>query len=79
MKENQPPRHLTRFIKWLVAPHLREEVLGNLHERYVRLAKAPGAVTGLKHWPTYGPHLLKDKKVNIRQPRGGPTLFIILI
>ncbi|WP_420148482.1 ABC transporter permease [Spirosoma sp.] len=30
-----PPRWITRFVEWLCAPHLREEVLGDLHERYV--------------------------------------------
>jgi putative ABC transport system permease protein len=39
----QPPRHLTRFIKWLVAPHLREEILGDLQERYSRRVKTLGA------------------------------------
>ncbi|MVM36842.1 FtsX-like permease family protein [Spirosoma sp. HMF3257] len=29
-----PPKWITRFIEWLCAPHLREEVLGDLHERY---------------------------------------------
>ncbi|GAB3964061.1 ABC transporter permease [Spirosoma terrae] len=30
-----PPRLADRFLTWFCAPHLREEVLGDLHERYV--------------------------------------------
>ncbi|WP_460971581.1 ABC transporter permease [Spirosoma migulaei] len=30
-----PPRWMTRFIEWACAPHLREEVLGDLLERYI--------------------------------------------
>ncbi|GAB3265829.1 ABC transporter permease [Larkinella harenae] len=29
-----PPRLADRLLNWLVAPHLREEVLGDLHERF---------------------------------------------
>ncbi|RYC71077.1 ABC transporter permease [Spirosoma sordidisoli] len=31
-----PPRWPDKLLSWLVAPHLREEVLGDLHERYHR-------------------------------------------
>ncbi|WP_077920160.1 ABC transporter permease [Spirosoma sp. 209] len=31
-----PPRWPDKLLIWLVAPHLREEVLGDLHERYHR-------------------------------------------
>ncbi|WP_461042048.1 permease prefix domain 2-containing transporter [Spirosoma harenae] len=30
----QPPRLADRLLNWFCAPHLREEVLGDLHERY---------------------------------------------
>ncbi|GAB4052919.1 ABC transporter permease [Spirosoma litoris] len=30
----KPPRFATRLLNWFCAPHLREEVLGDLHERY---------------------------------------------
>jgi putative ABC transport system permease protein len=40
---DQPPRYLTSFIKMLVAPHLREEILGNLQERYARRVQQQGA------------------------------------
>lgn len=39
-----PPRWLDRLLGWLVAPHLREEVLGDLHERYALRAQRLGAV-----------------------------------
>jgi putative ABC transport system permease protein len=44
MHANQtpPPRWLDRLLTWLVAPHLREEVLGDLHERYHRRAQRLG-------------------------------------
>ncbi|GAB3265835.1 ABC transporter permease [Larkinella harenae] len=29
-----PPRFADRLLNWLVAPHLREEVLGDMHERF---------------------------------------------
>ena len=29
-----PPRWLDKLLDWLIAPHLREEVLGDIHERY---------------------------------------------
>ncbi|GLU52640.1 FtsX-like permease family protein [Dyadobacter frigoris] len=41
-RSHQPPGQLTRFINWLVAPHLREEVLGDLEERYARRVKIEG-------------------------------------
>ena len=31
---SRPPRWLDKLLTRLVAPHLREEVLGDLHERY---------------------------------------------
>ncbi|MFD2934375.1 ABC transporter permease [Spirosoma flavum] len=36
------PKYITRFIEWFVAPHLREEVLGDLHERYALQAEQWG-------------------------------------
>ncbi|SDL16703.1 ABC transporter permease [Siphonobacter aquaeclarae] len=37
-----PPSLLTRLIGWLCAPDLREEVLGDLHERFVLRARREG-------------------------------------
>lgn len=39
---DQPPKYLTSFVKWMVAPHLREEVLGDLQERYERRSRSIG-------------------------------------
>jgi hypothetical protein len=36
------PRLLDKLLNWLIAPHLREEVLGDLHERYALRAKRLG-------------------------------------
>ncbi|SEI38761.1 putative ABC transport system permease protein [Dyadobacter koreensis] len=30
----QPPKWLDRFARWICAPHLRETLIGDLHERY---------------------------------------------
>ncbi|GAB4032150.1 permease prefix domain 2-containing transporter [Spirosoma gilvum] len=37
-----PPRLADRLLTWFCAPHLREEVLGDLHERYVLRVKHLG-------------------------------------
>ncbi|MBE9461981.1 ABC transporter permease [Dyadobacter subterraneus] len=46
-----PPRFVTNFIKMLVAPHLREEILGDLQERYYRRMQQQGAAkAGRRYW-----------------------------
>jgi predicted permease len=40
----QPPRWADRLLEWFCAPHLREEVQGDLHERFRRRAERFGAV-----------------------------------
>jgi putative ABC transport system permease protein len=40
---DQPPRSLTSFVRWLVAPHQREEILGDLQERYAQRVRTQGA------------------------------------
>ncbi|GAB3725460.1 ABC transporter permease [Spirosoma lituiforme] len=37
-----PPNWLNKLLGWLVAPHLREEVLGDIHERYARRVQRLG-------------------------------------
>ncbi|MVM33798.1 FtsX-like permease family protein [Spirosoma sp. HMF4905] len=37
-----PPRFADRLLSWFCAPHLREEVLGDLHERYALWAQQWG-------------------------------------
>lgn len=39
---NQPPRWADRLLEWVCAPHLLEEIQGDLHERYVRDARQAG-------------------------------------
>ncbi|TKT87574.1 ABC transporter permease [Dyadobacter frigoris] len=50
MKETQPPRQLTRFINWLFAPHLREQILGDLQERYIRRVKVQGEASARRRY-----------------------------
>src|SRR5688572_19611013 len=38
----QPPRWLDRIVERLCAPHLLEQVMGDLHERYYRRAERYG-------------------------------------
>jgi putative ABC transport system permease protein len=38
----KPPRLPDKLLNWLVAPHLREEVLGDMHERFYRRAEKLG-------------------------------------
>ncbi|MCK8492699.1 ABC transporter permease [Spirosoma sp. RP8] len=49
MNDNSTPRHRTgppkwvdQLLGWLVTPHLREEVLGDVHERYARRVQRLG-------------------------------------
>jgi putative ABC transport system permease protein len=41
-KTPKPPRWADQLLNWLVAPHLEEEVLGDMHERYYLRAKRLG-------------------------------------
>ncbi|GAB3494817.1 ABC transporter permease [Spirosoma knui] len=47
MNPNQPtpppPKWPDKLLNWLVAPHLREEVLGDIHERYALRVQRLGA------------------------------------
>jgi ABC-type antimicrobial peptide transport system permease subunit len=46
-----PPRLADRFLNWFCAPHLREEVLGDLHERYVlRVEQLGQARARRRYW-----------------------------
>ena len=46
----QPPKRLTRFVARLVAPHLREEVLGDLHERYALRVEQTGETNARRRY-----------------------------
>ena len=46
-----PPRFADRLLTWFCAPHLREEVLGDLHERYALQVKRIGQANArLRYW-----------------------------
>ncbi|WP_232074198.1 ABC transporter permease [Spirosoma aureum] len=48
---NQPPRFADQLLNWFCAPHLREEVLGDLHERYaLRVARWGKAKARQRYW-----------------------------
>src|SRR5687767_2869799 len=38
-----PPKWLDHLLEWFCAPHLQEEVLGDLHERYQLRVRKVGA------------------------------------
>ena len=47
----QPPRLADRLLTWFCAPHLREEVLGDLYERYaLRVQRVGQAQARLRYW-----------------------------
>ena len=46
-----PPRRADRLLEWVVAPHLLEEVQGDLHERYGRDVQQLGApAANSRYW-----------------------------
>ncbi|WP_018619044.1 ABC transporter permease [Spirosoma luteum] len=46
-----PPRRADRLLEWVVAPHLLEEVQGDLHERYGRDVKQLGSpAANSRYW-----------------------------
>ena len=46
-----PPKWLDKLLTWLVAPHLQEEVLGDIHERYaLRLRRLGERKARLTYW-----------------------------
>lgn len=42
MKPQKPPQWASRLLAWFCAPHLLEEIQGDLHERFVRRARLFG-------------------------------------
>ncbi|WP_020598890.1 ABC transporter permease [Spirosoma panaciterrae] len=47
---NHPPRFADRLLTWFCAPHLHEEVLGDLHERYALRVKRRGEVSANRRY-----------------------------
>ena len=75
MKPTAPPERLTRFIAWLCAPHLREETLGDLHERYALRVRQVGEA---KARQGYWREVLAYVRPSIikRKPSDFPTPFL---
>ncbi|GAB3698889.1 ABC transporter permease [Spirosoma flavus] len=73
------PRFADRLLRLFVAPHLHEEVLGDLHERYVIRAKRLGVTKARrKYWIdvlTYlRPSMMKRKPTDYSTPRSSDML-----
>ncbi|MVM33795.1 FtsX-like permease family protein [Spirosoma sp. HMF4905] len=71
-----PPRLADRLLNWFCAPHLREEVLGDLHERYaLRVAKYGETNARRRYWREVlayvRPSMIK------RTPSQYPTTFFL--
>ncbi|GAB4018369.1 ABC transporter permease [Spirosoma koreense] len=47
---NNPPRFADRLLTWFCAPHLVEEVLGDLHERYTLRVRQVGAARARRRY-----------------------------
>ncbi|MBC3789037.1 permease prefix domain 2-containing transporter [Spirosoma utsteinense] len=45
-----PQKWLDKLLNWLVAPHLREEVLGDLHERFSLRVAQWGETVARRYW-----------------------------
>ena len=70
-----PPRWVDRFLERFCAPHLREEVLGDLHERYHRDVRRLGARQARRRYPREGLSYLRFsvfKRPKARHPQPLP-------
>ncbi|QMW05505.1 ABC transporter permease [Spirosoma foliorum] len=70
-----PPRLADRLLNWFCAPHLREEVLGDLHERYaLRVAREGETQARRRYWREVMAYVRPS--VIKRQPANqGPTEY----
>ncbi|GAB3321026.1 ABC transporter permease [Larkinella ripae] len=67
----KPPRFADRLLTWLVAPHLREEVLGDRHERFFRQVERLGeARARRRYWRDLLAYL---RPAFIRRQPSGPA------
>ncbi|GAB3948981.1 ABC transporter permease [Spirosoma harenae] len=69
----KPPRLADRLLEWFCAPHILEEVQGDLYERYVRDLQRNGrAGANRKYWLNvlrfFRPFALKRPKSDYKQP-----------
>jgi putative ABC transport system permease protein len=70
--EPNPPRWLDKLIERLCAPHLREEVMGDLHERYYRRLQQWGvAKARRRYWREVVAYLRPS--ILIRKPNPYPN------
>ncbi|RRA99950.1 ABC transporter permease [Larkinella rosea] len=67
-----PPRFPDRLLTWLVAPHLREEVLGDMHERFFRRAGRLGETTARRRYWRDSLAYLRPSFIR-RKPASNPT------
>ncbi|MFN3381282.1 MAG: ABC transporter permease [Runella zeae] len=73
MKAN-PPKWLNKLLTWLIAPHLQEEILGDLHERYALRVKRLGEGKARRRY--WRDALTYVRWSNIkRQPNPYPTTY----
>ncbi|RIV21296.1 ABC transporter permease [Fibrisoma montanum] len=78
---SQPPRVADRLLNWLVAPHLREDLLGDLHEVYARQLQEVGPGPARRfYWRqtlTYlRPSIIKRKPTD-QHPADYPLPFLL--
>ncbi|WP_080057660.1 ABC transporter permease [Spirosoma aerolatum] len=69
-----PPRLADRLLTWFCAPHLREEVLGDLHERYAIRVKRRGETNAnQRYWldmlAYLRPEFIKRQKPEYPNPK----------
>ncbi|MVM36843.1 FtsX-like permease family protein [Spirosoma sp. HMF3257] len=74
-----PPRLADRLLNWFCAPHLREEVLGDLHERYARRIERVGETKARRrYWldvlAYVRPEFIRRRPLEFTNPR--PTDMI---
>ncbi|GAB4032147.1 ABC transporter permease [Spirosoma gilvum] len=70
----KPPRFADRLLIWFCAPHLREEVLGDLHERYALRVKQRGETkANWRYWldvlAYLRPEFIKRQKPEYPNPK----------
>ncbi|WP_428657553.1 ABC transporter permease [Runella sp.] len=73
MNQNQPPRWADRLLEWFVAPHLREDLQGDLYEIFQKRAEQVGPARAKReytwavlHYLT--PFFFKRKQTEYPQP-----------
>jgi putative ABC transport system permease protein len=75
-KKSIPPTWIDKLLNWLIAPHLREEVLGDLYERYALRAKRLGTTKARqRYWRDVLAYIrISNFK---RKPTKYPTIYLL--